>query len=320
MHGVDETVGALEGLAGSLLGVTEAAAVAAAAWVGRGQGEQADAAAVAAMRRAFAGLPLQATVVIGEGEKDAAPMLYNGERLGRGGPELELAVDPVEGTALVAAGMPGGVSVLAAAPPGSLMRPGPSFYMDKLVVPPAAADAVDPAAPLSEQLAQLGAALDRPVADLRVFVLDKPRHQQLVAGIRAAGARACLAPAGDVLGGLMAALGERVDALMGVGGTPEGIITACMARALGAGMWASLAPQSEDEARRLAEVDLGGGWMGREALAGRGEVLAVVTGITGCALVGGVEAGAGGALELDSLVIGGGARLRRVRSRLAGTA
>ncbi|MDI5984214.1 class II fructose-bisphosphatase [Halomonas sp. M4R5S39] len=299
--------------------VTEAAAVAAYAWIGRGEKERGDGAAVAAMRHAFASLPCSATVVIGEGEKDDAPMLYNGEALGRGGVAVDIAVDPVDGTNYLAKGMAGAVAVLAAAPAGTLFCPGPAFYMDKFIVPSAARDAVDPSAPVAVRLRELARALDKPIAELRIFVLERPRHEQLVHEIKATGASVRMARDGDVLGGLRAMIGEGVDALMGVGGTPEGVIAACAARALGAGMWGALAPQSETEAARLRDDGmLAGQILSVNDLVASDDLVFACTGITGDEMLAGVRCLDGRAWT-ETLVIQGRGRLSRIQhQRLMG--
>lgn len=240
--------------------VTEAAALASARWLGRGDKEAADGAAVEAMRIGFGGMHFDGIVVIGEGEKDQAPMLYNGEKLGRGdGPALDVAVDPVEGTKLLAFGRPNAISVVAVAPRGSMFNPGPSFYMQKLVVPAQAREVVDLDAPVADNLNAIAKALGKSVHDTVVFVLDKPRHEKLIMQIRAAGARIQLHTDGDVAGALMA-LDPRseVDVMMGTGGTPEGVITACAVKGLGGQILARLDPQSyvEKEAILEAGIDL----------------------------------------------------------------
>lgn len=237
-----------------LVRVTEAAALAAAPHMGRGDGKAGDQAAVNAMRAVLDSVRMRGRVVIGEGEKDDAPMLYNGERVGSGDPPgLDLAVDPVEGTRLLALGRPNAISVIAAAPEGSLWDPGSSFYMDKLVVGAAARDAIHIRRSPRENLEAVAGALERPVERLTVFVLDKPRHRELVAQIRKAGARVALHTDGDVMGALLAAYpGTGIDLLMGIGGTPEGVIAAAAVKALGGGMQGVRAPQRDDERRRLA--------------------------------------------------------------------
>ncbi|MEK8089801.1 class II fructose-bisphosphatase [Thermithiobacillus plumbiphilus] len=301
-----------------LVTVTEAAARGASAWIGRGQKETGDGAAVDAMRSAMQAVPMRGMVVIGEGEKDEAPMLYNGEEVGSGqGPEVDIAVDPVEGTSFLANGMPGSICVLAAAPKGAMFRPGPAFYMDKLVVPPAARGKIDPAAPMKDKLAALARALGKDVSELVVFLLKKPRHDQVIAEIQAAGAMVRLQTDGDVSGGIMATLGDKVDAMMGIGGTPEGVITACAARALGADMFGSLAPQKPDEAEAVRAAGLTPGkWLGLNDLVSSDDVLFVASGLTSGDILSGVHTGAG-LVTTETLVIAGqDASLRRIFTRV----
>jgi fructose-1,6-bisphosphatase II len=247
----------LDGLEAVALAATLDAAVACQPFVGRGDKRAADGAATHAMRTALARAPGLGTVVIGEGEKDDAPMLYNGERLGAGGPAFDIAVDPLECTTFCAKGLPGSLATIAFAAAGALLRPGPSFYMDKLVVPPAARAAIHITDGPEANVARIAAALGKDAAELRVVVLDKPRHAELIERLHSAGASVTTPSDGDVAGALQALLpAGEADALMGVGGTPEGVMTACAARALGGGMQARLAPQSQVEARALAEVGL----------------------------------------------------------------
>jgi fructose-1,6-bisphosphatase II len=250
-----------------LVRVTEAAALAAAPHMGRGDGKAGDAAAVRAMRAVLDSVRMKGRVVIGEGEKDDAPMLYNGEEVGTGDlPELDLAVDPVEGTRLLAFGRPNAISVIAAAPSGSMWDPGASFYMNKLVVDAAARDAIDIRRSPGENLVRVAEALGRPVEQLTVFVLEKPRHRALVEEIRRAGARVSLHTDGDVMGALLAAYpGTGIDLLMGIGGTPEGVISAVAVKALGGGMQGVRAPQREDERARL-EAELAATGKGEEGM------------------------------------------------------
>ena len=221
-----------------LVRVTEAAALAAGRWMGRGQKDAGDAAAVHAMRAMLRTVDVNGVVVIGEGEKDEAPMLFNGEAVGTGqGPAVDVAVDPVEGTSLLAHGRPDSIAVIGVAPRGTMWSPGPGFYMNKLVVGREAREAIASvsfATPVADTLAAIAASKLKAVADLTVFVLDKPRHAELISVIRAAGARVLTRTDGDVAGALMAATpGSGVDILMGIGGTPEGVIAACAVRALG---------------------------------------------------------------------------------------
>lgn len=226
--------------------VTEAAALASARWLGRGNKEAGDGAAVEAMRISFGSLHINGTVVIGEGEKDHAPMLYTGEKVGRGdGEPLDVAVDPVEGTNLLAYGRPNAISVVAVASQGSLFHSKHSYYMQKLVVPAPAANVVDLDAPVRVNLINIAKALDKNVRDLIVFVLDKPRHAKLIEEIRSAGARIQLQTDGDVIGSLMAVdPRSEVDVMMGTGGTPEGVIAACAIKGLDGQILARLDPQS----------------------------------------------------------------------------
>lgn len=248
-------------LALDIVRVTEAAALASARWLGRGDKEAGDGAAVDAMRIGFASLHINGVVVIGEGEKDHAPMLYNGERLGRGdGPALDVAVDPVEGTSLLAFGRPNAISVVGIAPEGSMFNPGPSYYMQKLVVASEARDVVDLDAPVAVNLNAIARAMGKDVRDLVVFVLDKPRHKNLIAQIRQAGARIQLHSDGDVAGSLMTVdPRSEVDVMLGTGGTPEGVISACAIKGMDGQMLARLDPQSpaEKAAIEAAGINLG---------------------------------------------------------------
>ena len=303
-------------LALSLLPVTESAARAASGWIGRGEKELGDGAAVDAMRIAIAQVPMRGVVVIGEGEKDEAPMLYNGEMVGSGtGPEVEIAVDPVEGTTFLAQGMPGSICVLAAAPKGSMFQPGPAFYMDKLIVPAPARGKIDPAAPMKDKLHDLARALGKEGRELRIFLLKKPRHEAMIREIQAAGATVRLQTDGDVSGGIMAALGTKVDAMMGIGGTPEGVISACAARAMGADMFGCLSPQKPGEAEAIAAAGLKAGqWLGRDELVSSDDVLFVATGLTSGDILDGVTR-SHYFVESESLVISGhDGILRRVRT------
>jgi len=243
-------------LALDLVRVTEAAALCGARWLGRGDKNAGDQAAVDAMRLSFNSINIRGVVVIGEGEKDEAPMLFNGEPVGAGvGPAMDVAVDPVEGTRLLAYGRPNAISVVGAAPRGSMFDPGPSFYMQKLVVPTRARDAVDLDAPVADNLRAVAKALAKDVDDLVVFVLDKPRHKKLLQDIRACGARIQLHTDGDVAGSLMALDPmDMVDVMLGTGGTPEGVLSACAIRAVGGQMLARLDPQSDAERKNLLDA------------------------------------------------------------------
>lgn len=241
-------------LAMDLVRVTEAAALSAARYMGLGNKEAGDQAAVDSMRAVLDTLNVNGTVVIGEGEKDDAPMLYNDEKVGDGtGPAMDVAVDPVEGTSLLALGRPNAISVIAMTQRHSMWHPGPSLYMKKIVTEREAREAIDIRLSPTENLYRIAEALERSVHELTVFVLDKPRHQELIAEIRRAGARISIQTDGDVVGALMAAIpGTGVDVLMGTGGTPEGIIAAAAVKALAGGMQAQCDPQSEAERENLA--------------------------------------------------------------------
>ena len=245
-------------LALDIVRITEAAALASARWLGRGDKEAGDGAAVDAMRVSFATLSIDGKVIIGEGEKDNAPMLFNGEKVGKGcGPSLDVAVDPVEGTNLLAYGRPNAISVVGVAPSGSMFNPGPSYYMQKLVVPREARDVVDLDAPVKVNLANVAKAMGKSVQDLVVFVLDKPRHEKLITEIRQAGARIQLQTDGDVAGALMAVdPRSEVDIMMGTGGTPEGVLSACAIKGMGGQILARLDPQSYVEKEAITEAGI----------------------------------------------------------------
>src|SRR4029079_8193785 len=242
-------------LALELVRVTEAAAMAAGRWVGRGDKNGADGVAVNAMRTLISTVGMSGVVVIGEGEKDNAPMLYNGEHVGDGtGPECDVAVDPIDGTTLTAKGMANAVSVLAVAPRGSMYDPSAVFYMEKLVTGPEAADLVDIRYPVAENIHQVAKAKGSSPEDVTVVVLDRPRHDRLVEQIRATGARIKFITDGDVAGAIMAArAGTGIDLLLGIGGTPEGIITACAMKALGGVIQGRLWPQDDDERQKALD-------------------------------------------------------------------
>jgi fructose-1,6-bisphosphatase II len=239
-----------------LMRVTEAAALAAGRWAGRGDKEGGDGAAVDAMREVIASVAMRGVVVIGEGEKDEAPMLYNGEEVGDGtGPEYDIAVDPVDGTTLLANGMPNAIAVLAAADRGSMYDPSAVFYMEKLVCSAALADDVDINAPVAHNVGAVARALGGEPADVTVCVLNRPRHEQLIAEIRATGARIKLFSDGDVAAAIAAATdGTGIDLLLGIGGTPEGIITACAMKAMDGVIQARLWPKDEAERRKALDA------------------------------------------------------------------
>ncbi len=279
-------------LAMELVRVTEAAAMAGGRWVGRGDKNKADGAAVNAMRTLIGTVSMNGTVVIGEGEKDNAPMLFNGERVGDGnGAECDVAVDPIDGTTLTARGMPNAVAVLAVAERGTMYDPSAVFYMDKLAVGPEGADVVDIRLPVRENIRKLAKAKKRWVEDVTVCILDRPRHAQLAQEVRDAGARIKFISDGDVAGAVMAAReGTGVDLLLGVGGTPEGIITACAMHCLGGTIQGRLWPRDDDEKQKAIDAghDLDA-VLDTEALVASDNVYFVVTGITDGELVHGVR-------------------------------
>ncbi len=235
--------------------VTEAAALAAAHHMGQGDNEAADRAAVDAMRATMGALDLNGQIVIGEGERDEAPMLYIGETVGGGGPrEVDIAVDPLEGTNLVAKGLPNAISVLAVTERGGLLR-APDIYMDKLIVGPTSAGRVDIRQPVEENLAAMATAFNRSVADLVITILDRPRHADLIARVRAAGARIRLISDGDVSPAIAAAVrGTGVHAVMGIGGAPEGVLAAAALRCLGGEMQGRFWFRNDEERRRVRSM------------------------------------------------------------------
>jgi fructose-1,6-bisphosphatase II len=280
-------------LAMEMVRVTEAAAMAAGRWVGRGDKEAADQAAVDAMRLMIDTVAMDGVVVIGEGEKDQAPMLYNGEQVGTGdGPPVDVAVDPVDGTTLTAKGMGNAVAVIAVAERGSMFDPGAAVYMDKIAVGPEAADAIDIAAGPEENIRRVATAKGIRPEDVSVVVLDRDRHQDLVRRIREAGARVMLITDGDVQGAIIAAAPERraADLLMGIGGTPEGVIAAAALKCIGGAMQGVLAPRNDEERQAL----LDGGYetdriLTADDLCGGDEVFFAATGVTHGGMLRGVR-------------------------------
>jgi fructose-1,6-bisphosphatase II len=247
-------------LALELVRVTEAAALAAALWVGRGDKNAADQAAVTAMRHVLGGVAMDGTVVIGEGEKDEAPMLYVGEEVGDGQqPQVDIAVDPIDGTRLTSLGMSNAISVVALAERGMLYSAPPGiYYMEKLAVGPEAAEVVDIRKSVAENLAAVARAKKMALHNLTVIILDRPRHDQLVKEVRATGARIKFITDGDVAGALLAVRGDGVDILLGTGGAPEAVVAACAIRCMGGAMQCRLWPRNEQERQQAVAngVDL----------------------------------------------------------------
>ncbi|MEV6837629.1 class II fructose-bisphosphatase [Streptomyces sp. NPDC051133] len=279
-------------LALELVRVTEAAAMAAGRWVGRGDKNGADGAAVRAMRTLVSTVSMNGVVVIGEGEKDEAPMLFNGEHVGDGtGPEVDIAVDPIDGTTLTAKGMPNAIAVLAAAERGAMFDPSAVFYMDKLVTGPEAADFVDIDAPVAVNIKRIAKAKKATPEDVTVVILDRPRHEGLIREVREAGARIKLISDGDVAGSVYALReGTGVDLLLGIGGTPEGIISACAVKCLGGTIQGKLWPKDAEERARAIDAghDLDRVLTTDDLVSGE-NVFFVATGITDGELLRGVR-------------------------------
>jgi fructose-1,6-bisphosphatase II len=279
-------------LAMELVRVTEAAAMAAGRWVGRGDKNSGDGAAVDAMRKLIGTVSMRGTVVIGEGEKDEAPMLYNGEEVGNGsGPEVDVAVDPIDGTTLLSKGMPNALAVLAVSERGTMFDPSAVFYMEKMAVGPEAAGVIDIAAPIAENIRRVAKAKQVDVSDITVCVLDRPRHEQHVKAVREAGARVQFISDGDVAGAIAAARPDSgVDMLLGIGGTPEGIITACALKCLDGEIQTRLWPKDDEERANLREAGHDPEQVLTTSDLARGDnMFFVATGITDGALLRGVH-------------------------------
>jgi fructose-1,6-bisphosphatase II len=292
-------------LALELVRVTEAAALAASGWVGRGAKESADQAAVDAMRVMLRTVEMNGVVVIGEGEKDEAPMLYNGEQVGNGrGSEVDVAVDPLEGTRLTALGMPNAIAVIAVAERGTMFFPGAAVYMDKIAVGPEAAEAIDITATPTENVRRVAEAKGMEPNEVTVVVLERDRHDALVAELREAGARVNLIRDGDVAPAIAAARAfTGVDILMGIGGTPEGVISAAAIKCLGGALQGRLWPRNDEEREALA----GAGYdvekvLTHDDLVAGDDLFVAATGVTSGALLRGVRVSAAGA-ETESIVM-----------------
>ncbi|MER5266965.1 class II fructose-bisphosphatase [Actinosynnema sp. NPDC002837] len=284
-------------LALELVRVTEAAAMAAGRWVGRGDKNGGDGAAVDAMRKLIGTVSMRGVVVIGEGEKDEAPMLFNGEEVGDGnGPECDVAVDPIDGTTLMAKGMPNALAVLAVAERGAMFDPSAVFYMEKLATGPEAADVIDITAPIAENIRRVARAKHSDASDVTVCVLDRPRHESLVADVRAAGARIHFISDGDVAGAISAARPNTgIDLLVGIGGTPEGIIAAAALKCMGGAIQAKLWPKDDEERQKALDAghDLDRVLLTDDLVRGD-NVFFCATGVTDGDLVRGVHYRAGG--------------------------
>ena len=292
-------------LALELVRVTEAAAMAAARWVGRGDKESADKAAVDAMRLMLDSVQMDGVVVIGEGEKDEAPMLYNGEKVGSGtGPQVDVAVDPLEGTRLTALGQPNAIAVIAVAERGTMFFPGAAVYMEKIACGPEAAGAIDITLPPGENVRRVAEAKGKEPRDVSVVVLERDRHEELIEELRAAGARVNLIRDGDVAPSIAAAHGTvGVDLLMGIGGTPEGVISAAAIKSVGGALQGRLWPRSDEEREQL----VGDGYdvdrvLTTDDLVSGQDVFVAATGVTTGALLRGVRRTREGAAT-ESLVM-----------------
>ncbi|MFS8639683.1 MAG: class II fructose-bisphosphatase [Symbiobacteriaceae bacterium] len=271
--------------------VTEAAALAAARWMGRGDKNAADGAAVDAMRAVFDTVDIRGTVVIGEGEMDEAPMLYIGEQVGSGkGPEVDVAVDPLEGTNLVAKGLPGAIAVLAVAPRGCLLH-APDMYMEKIAVGPQAAGHIDIERPIEENLQAVARALGKRVEEVTVIILDRPRHADLIARIRRAGARIRLISDGDVSAAIATALEDTgIDLMVGIGGAPEGVLAAAALYCLGGELQGRLWPEDDEDRKRMRAMGIEEARVLRIEDMVRGEdVIFAATGITSGEMLKGVR-------------------------------
>jgi fructose-1,6-bisphosphatase II len=292
-------------IAMELVRVTEAGAMAAARWIGRGDKEEADQAAVDAMRFVLDSVSMRGVVVIGEGEKDEAPMLYNGEEVGNGeGPEVDVAVDPLEGTRLTALGQPNAIAVIAVAERGTMLFPGAALYMEKIAVGPDAIDAIDIERTPAENVAVVAEALGKTQREVDVVVLERERHDELIAELREAGARVRLVRDGDVAPAIAAAQpGTGVDMLYGIGGTPEGVISAAALKCVGGGIQGRLWPRNDDERARLLDEGLDPARvLHTNDLVSGEDVFVAATGVTTGSLLQGVRYTPGGAVT-DSIVM-----------------
>jgi fructose-1,6-bisphosphatase II len=304
-------------LALELVRVTEAAAMAAARWVGRGDKNGADGAAVKAMRQLTSTVSMHGVVVIGEGEKDKAPMLYNGEEVGDGtGAQCDVAVDPIDGTRLCALGMNNAISVIAVSPRGAMYDPSAVFYMDKLVTGPEAASSVDIEAPVADNVAAVARAKGAKPSDVTVVILDRPRHERIVKEVRETGARIRFITDGDVAGAIMAArAGTGVDLMLGIGGTPEGIVAACALKCLGGVIQGKLWPRDDAERRKALDSGLDlDQVLTTDDLVRSDDVFFAATGVTDGELMNGVRYRAGVALTSSLVMRGRSGTIRKIEA------
>lgn len=304
-------------LALELVRVTEAAALAAGRWMGRGDKNAADAAAVDAMRVVLNGISMDGIIVIGEGEKDEAPMLYNGEEIGDGSPpQIDIAVDPIDGTTLTSLGRPNAIAVIALSERGTMFNPGPCVYMEKIAVGPDAGHVIDLNASVTENLKAVAKALGKDVDDVTAVILDRDRHADIIRECRENGARIRLIPDGDVAGAISVAWPDSgADILFGIGGTPEGVIAACALKSLGGNMQGRLWPRNEDERRRAIE----GGYnleqvLSIDDLVSGDDVFFAATGITDGELLQGVRYRGDGATTYSIVMRSKSGTIRTIES------
>jgi fructose-1,6-bisphosphatase II len=304
-------------LALDIVRTTEAAALAAARWVGRGDKNAADGAAVDAMRVMFNTVPVDGLVVIGEGEKDEAPMLFNGEHVGTGeGPAVDIAVDPIDGTGLTARGQENALSVVAIAPRGTMFDPGPAVYMEKIATGPEAADVIDISKPIEDNVRAVAKAKGMKVGDVTVTILDRPRHEDAIKRVRALGSRVHLITDGDVAGAIIAATPRLgVDLLYGIGGTPEGVVAAAALRCLGGQILGRLYARNDEE----REACIAGGYdldriLTIDDLVNSDDVFFAATGVTDGVLLQGIRYTKGGATSESMVMRGRSGTIRRIFS------
>jgi fructose-1,6-bisphosphatase II len=304
-------------LAMELARVTEAAALAGGRWMGRGDKNAADGAAVDAMRLVLGSVSMDGVVVIGEGEKDEAPMLFNGEEIGAGGPPCDIAVDPIDGTTLTSLGQPNAIAVIAVSDRGSMFDPGPCVYMEKIAVGPEAAAVVDLDASVTDNLRAVAKALGEDIDDVTAVILDRPRHAEIVKECREAGARIRLIPDGDVAGAIQTAWSDSgANILFGIGGTPEGVIAACALKALGGAILGRLWPRNEEE--RRAALDLGYDLdrvLTTDDLVSSDDVFFAATGITDGELLKGVRYWGDGASTQSLVMRSKSGTIRKIDAR-----
>jgi fructose-1,6-bisphosphatase II len=296
--------------------VTEAAALAAGRWMGRGDKEAADQAAVDAMRLVVNNVSMDGVVVIGEGEKDEAPMLYNGEQIGAGGPPCDIAVDPIDGTTLTALGRPNAIAVIALSERGTMFDPGPCVYMEKIAVGPEAADVIDLEASVTHNLQAVAKALGEDIDDVTAVILERDRHDSIIKECREAGARIRLIPDGDVAGAISTAWPESgANVLFGIGGTPEGVIAAAALKCVGGGVLGKLWPRDGDERQQIVDAGLDPDRvLTTDDLVSGDDVFVAATGVTTGALLRGVRYTPEGAVTESIVMRSRSGTVRRIEA------